>query len=434
MKNNIYVGNRYVPVFADPVEWDNLRSYEPLTIVTYHGTSYTSKKTVPVGIELNNNEYWVATGNYNEQVEEYRKEVVQLEEKLSNNIDDVRNLIKLKNRKILCISDSYGMSDGAGGWCSKFATAISEIDGCVVYSKVHSGSGFEAQHDQFITLLESWIAENPSLVSSITDVIVCGGYNDAYYDLTETQADSRIGAFIKKCNDSFNNALVHIGFFGFTTETNVYPKLRPCCEKYRKYSAKYGARFIENLQYVTRNTFLLQDTRHPTTEGYTLIANHILKYLVNGYADCVQRIQNNKSFEVRDNFNTKLFEKGFIFQEKINGLVTIRFRPFPDPSLSKNNWGDSNFFQCPSDGNQVLTIGKFHGFTLGATDYANPINVQVNLTLRDNTIKYCVPADILIQNGDILLRLARYDGSSPKYLYDISFAQLGFEYKIDDSM
>ena len=430
MKNNIYVGNRYVPVFANPVEWDNLRSYDPLTIVTYQGTSYTSKKTVPVGIELNNSEYWVATGNYNAQIEEYRKDVAQVKK----DVDGVRNLIKLENRKILCISDSYGMSDGLGGWCSKFAIAISEINGCEVYSKVHSGSGFEAQHDQFISLLESWITENPTLVNSITDVIVCGGYNDAYYDLTETQADLRIGAFIKKCNDTFNNVLVHIGFFGYTTETNVYPKLRGCCEKYRKYSAKYGAKFIENLQYITRNSFLLQDTRHPTTDGYTLVADHILKYLIDGYADCVQRIQNNTSFEVRDNFNTKLFEKGYIFQEKINGMVTIRFRPFPDPSLSKNNWGGSNYFQCPSDGNQVLTIGTFHGFTLGATDYCNPIIVHVNLTLNDNSIKYCVPANIFIQNGNILLRLSRFDGTSPQRLYDISFAEWGFEYKIDDSM
>lgn len=75
MANNIYVGNRYVPVFANPVEWDNLREYEPLTIVTYQGTAYTSRKTVPVGTDLSNTEYWVVTGNYNAQVEMYRREV-----------------------------------------------------------------------------------------------------------------------------------------------------------------------------------------------------------------------------------------------------------------------------------------------------------------------------------------------------------------------
>lgn len=66
--NNIYIGNRYVPLFANPVAWDNLREYEPLTIVTYEGMSYTSRKTVPVGTDISNTDYWVLTGNYNEQM------------------------------------------------------------------------------------------------------------------------------------------------------------------------------------------------------------------------------------------------------------------------------------------------------------------------------------------------------------------------------
>ena len=434
-----YIGARYVPKFYEFNNgvWESNKEYEPLTIVQYNSNSYTSKKTVPanIGNPSENGDYWVATGNYSAQVEEYRQEVEDYRQELNGNINEIRNLIKIENRKILCISDSYGMSDGAGGWCSKLGVAISEINGCSVYSKVHSGSGFEAQHDQFITLLESWVAENPSLVNSITDVIVCGGYNDAFYDLTEEQADSRIGAFVNKCNDTFDNALVHVGFFAYTTETDMYPKLKPCCEKYRKYATKYGAKFIENLQYVTRNSFLLADTRHPTTDGYVLIAEHILKYLVNGYADCIQKSENKRSFEVRDNFNTELFAKGYIFQEKTNGLVTVRFRPFPNPSLSQNNWGGSNYFQCPSDGNQVLTIGKFKGFTMGTGDYCNPMSVPVNLTFNDNTVKTCIPADLFIKNGDVILRLARFNAEvGLQRLYDISFAQWGFEYKIDDSM
>lgn len=70
-----YIGARYVPKFADPIEWDNLRSYEAMEIVTYLGTSYTSKKPVPVGVELNNSEYWVVTGNYNAQFEDLKKTV-----------------------------------------------------------------------------------------------------------------------------------------------------------------------------------------------------------------------------------------------------------------------------------------------------------------------------------------------------------------------
>ena len=42
--NRQYIGARYVPKFAEPVEWDSTRSYEALTIVTHNNHSYTSKK------------------------------------------------------------------------------------------------------------------------------------------------------------------------------------------------------------------------------------------------------------------------------------------------------------------------------------------------------------------------------------------------------
>lgn len=70
-----YIGARYVPLFADPIQWDSANAYEPLTIVTDQGNSYTSRQYVPVGIELGNTDFWVNTGNYNAQIEQYRQEV-----------------------------------------------------------------------------------------------------------------------------------------------------------------------------------------------------------------------------------------------------------------------------------------------------------------------------------------------------------------------
>ena len=59
MPTRQYVGARYVPKFANPIEWDSNRSYEALEIVTYLNNSYTSKKPVPVGTDITNGEYWV---------------------------------------------------------------------------------------------------------------------------------------------------------------------------------------------------------------------------------------------------------------------------------------------------------------------------------------------------------------------------------------
>ena len=70
-----YIGSRYVPLLADPPEWTSTRAYEALTIVLHQGNSYTSRQPVPTGIDIMNTDYWLCTGNYNAQVEQYRQEV-----------------------------------------------------------------------------------------------------------------------------------------------------------------------------------------------------------------------------------------------------------------------------------------------------------------------------------------------------------------------
>ena len=78
-----YVGARYVPLFANPAQWSSEREYEPLTIVLYQGNSFTSMQYVPIGIDINNEEFWAQTGNYNAQVEQYRQEVKEYTKKIA---------------------------------------------------------------------------------------------------------------------------------------------------------------------------------------------------------------------------------------------------------------------------------------------------------------------------------------------------------------
>ena len=80
-----YIGSRYVPLFAEPAEWDSTRTYEPLTIVMHDGNSYTSRQYVPIGIEITNDKFWALTGNYNAQVDAYRKEVKQFDGRIDAN-------------------------------------------------------------------------------------------------------------------------------------------------------------------------------------------------------------------------------------------------------------------------------------------------------------------------------------------------------------
>lgn len=80
-----YIGARYVPMFADPLDWDKTKTYEPLTIVLYQGNSYTSRQSVPSGIEITNGEFWAETGNYNAQIEQYRAEVQTFDARITAN-------------------------------------------------------------------------------------------------------------------------------------------------------------------------------------------------------------------------------------------------------------------------------------------------------------------------------------------------------------
>lgn len=70
-----YIGARYVPMFADPIVWDSTRPYEPLTIVLYQGNSFTTRQYTPAGIDIANAAFWAQTGNYNAQIELYRREI-----------------------------------------------------------------------------------------------------------------------------------------------------------------------------------------------------------------------------------------------------------------------------------------------------------------------------------------------------------------------
>ena len=74
-----YIGARYVPIFGrkgeTSIEWDNSAPYEPLTVVLHQGNSFTSRQYVPAGVEITNEEFWANTGNYNAQIEQYRREV-----------------------------------------------------------------------------------------------------------------------------------------------------------------------------------------------------------------------------------------------------------------------------------------------------------------------------------------------------------------------
>ena len=88
-----YIGARYVPLFADPIDWDSTKTYEPLTVVYNQGNSYTSRQYVPAGIDISNDVYWAKTGNYNAQIEQYRYEVATIDDRITTNETHLRDIM-----------------------------------------------------------------------------------------------------------------------------------------------------------------------------------------------------------------------------------------------------------------------------------------------------------------------------------------------------
>lgn len=137
-----YVGSRYVPIFADPIEWNIHRSYESLTIVTHDGESYTSKCNVGPGIDITNERYWAKTGAYNAQVEQYKNEVKDLSSQVSGFASDnaefrekidqfTKDNAEMKNT----VAEDKARVDALA---ERVATAETEIDGLQATTAQHT--------------------------------------------------------------------------------------------------------------------------------------------------------------------------------------------------------------------------------------------------------------------------------------------------------
>lgn len=198
--NRQYVGARYVPKVMG--EWNKALQYEALSIVTYAGNSFTSKVPVPANIDISNKTYWVNTGNYNAQVEAYRQETAQLENRLNSEIVDRKNDTK---DNILWIGDSYSQN-----YNHKLPNGVRDMlnaKNWYEYSK--GGAGFLGAWagETFNDLIEQAKNElSASQKEMIKHVYIVGGANDSSFDWT--QLKSKVVSTVQNARSSFPNAEV----------------------------------------------------------------------------------------------------------------------------------------------------------------------------------------------------------------------------------
>lgn len=89
-----YIGARYVPKLADPLEWTTQRTYEAFEMVivtptTYPPGSYISRKPVPRGILITNTDYWAFMGSTTTSIAQLQQKVNSLDTIIANTNDAI---------------------------------------------------------------------------------------------------------------------------------------------------------------------------------------------------------------------------------------------------------------------------------------------------------------------------------------------------------
>lgn len=272
MATTQYIGARYVPKFfensaTNDSTWAANTAYEPLTIVTWNGNSYTSKKAVPsgVGTPSANAEYWASTGMFNAQVETIREELeIVKDEKIGIP----------RSKTVLCVGDSYGTI--SGNWCSYLQTYLG-LDNDHFKNLCVSGSGFTVG-STFITQLQNYAGDR----EAVTDIIVAGGLNDSIYTNSEAQniLIPAIESFITYAKENYPNALIHVCYIGNARDNATDIGTRNVVNREcAKWAYHLGAKDcymsgVENALSVTLY-FMQSDGIHPNADGSRAIARNI---------------------------------------------------------------------------------------------------------------------------------------------------------------
>lgn len=435
-----YIGARYVPLFANPAEWDNTKTYEPLTIVLHKGNSYTSRQYVPTGIDINNNEYWALTGNYNAQVETYRNEVAQYDARITDvqtqattNKQDIATLNTtiqtlqnttvqtVENTPIVFIGDSTTQGYGATTPATdRWATKICNYFHAEQHNYAVGGSGFtvngQSENGRFD--LQAQTAANDTRYdhTKVRLIFISGGVND---NLTapDTTAKTNAKICLTTLRNAFPNAKIMaiIGVagnleYGKHSLGNIGIINRiPFYRDMIQYMQQQNCATIDGWRLISTNINMQTTDRvHPNTNGYTYIAGQILNTLLGGtitYEDSnyiwdltsyssggsflnVQCQQNTITLQGRLNYTFKESDTGYGTETGNAELITLpKFMRFSNAIYSPNAVYTNNYFhnsigylQFYVNSNHIPVLGAVAHFNSNITT-SSKIQTLVNCTL-----------------------------------------------------
>lgn len=325
-----YVGARYVPVFADPLEWSDTIGYEPLTVVLHEGNSYTSRQSVPVGIDIGNATYWAETGNYNAQIEAYRREVLTYDGRITANanaitananaiavnanaiaananaiaaeeqaringdnalalrIDSLSKQTPVQNengRNAVFIGDSFMAPTTS--YPQKLAYFTAQLMGWTMYNYAYGGSGWVDEAGaamNFYHQIQKAAQQISIPVADVDYIVIGGGFND-WNDptpLTYAQLYSAAVQTIKEARAQFPNAqiiAIPMMFRNYGVDTHMHDLYSAIVAGIA--ASGVAVKVIKDA-YMWQLGFKNVDGVHPTVELYKIMAQYVASKVMGG--------------------------------------------------------------------------------------------------------------------------------------------------------
>lgn len=311
-----YVGARYVPVFADPLEWSDQTGYEPLTVVLHEGNSYTSRQSVPVGIDIGNTAYWAETGNYNAQIEAYRQEVLAFDGRITANanaiaeamadiaaetqaridgdnalalrIDSLSKQTPVQNengRNAVFIGDSFMAPTTS--YPQKLAYFTAQLMGWTMYNYAYGGSGWVDEAGaamNFYHQIQKAAQQISIPVADVDYIVIGGGFND-WNDptpLTYNQLYSAAIQTIKEARAQFPNAqiiAIPMMFRNYGVDTHMHDLYSAIVAGI--VASGVAVKVIKDA-YMWQLGFKNVDGVHPTVDLYKIMAQHVASKVMGG--------------------------------------------------------------------------------------------------------------------------------------------------------
>ena len=286
-----------------------------------------------------------------------------------------------RQRKFLVIGDSY--STLSNSWSTRFKNIL-EIPNAN-YSLSHiTGAGFTVANNEkkFITLLENANITDKDL---ITDIIVCGGYNDM--SSTHEAITTAIQLFMTRAKQLFINAQVYIGFISWSTRPAEYGDLAVVRNAYGK-AMLYGAKYLNGVEYAMhKSNSLFTDAVHPNANGQERIANAVIQaYLTGSYIET--EILNNVSLVNVNSNITGLGNNFIIYLSGDTTIVDFKTRGFI-------------YFTEPYESG-FIDVGEFENTYVFGILESNAPTFDVKLPIRysDNTLDEATVEFRIVRSND----------------------------------